>query len=137
MNIHCLTVANDEIRIRKGFSGADWWLREEVGEVIVEVRVAKMSCREYEVCLAVHEIVESCLWWFRNGCDVSKVDIFDADFEKQHPENHGIEAGDADSPYGVEHTVATCCERAVFAFLKLIRPEMGSWSDYDMELGAL
>lgn len=129
MNIHVLTIPNDEIRKRAGFTGADWWFDENDD---IQIRVAQMSCREREMALAIHEAVEAVICHFHH-VDVANVDAFDAHFEKMHPENHGLDAGDAPHcPYGREHMAATACERVV-----AMEIGVGSWKEYDDEVGKL
>jgi hypothetical protein len=134
MNIHCRTVSASEIRERKNFSGADWWF-DENGDL--QVRIEPLGNLAREKALMIHEITEALAWHAQHGTDVSLVDEFDAKFEAEHPENHGLEAGDADgAPYSVHHTVATCAERALWGFLLQLDPVVGSWSSYDLELGS-
>lgn len=135
MNITVKTVPNEEIKLRRGFTGADWWF-DENGDL--EIRIAKMSSLSREKCLIVHELVEALCYHAKHGTDVSAVDEFDAVVEEAEPEKHGIDAGDQPGcPYLVEHTVATSAERAVFAHLSPLDPTLGSWREYDDELGAL
>lgn len=131
MNIHCLVIPNEEIKQRAGFTGADWWF-DEKGDL--QIRIAQMSSREREMSLAVHEIVECILAKF-HGVKAEDVDAFDEAVEKT-PEgaaNHGIDAGDLPGcPYSREHMAATACERVVAMELGI-----GSWREYDDELGSL
>jgi hypothetical protein len=126
MNIHCLTIPNDDIRARKGFTGADWWFDEQ-GDL--QVRVAKMSSWDREMALAVHEIVEAILAK-SHRVTVQQVDEFDAANEG---DDHGLNAGDmAGCPYYREHQAATACERVVAMELQI-----GDWGSYDEELARL
>jgi len=135
MNIYILTIPNEEIAERAGFSGADWFF-DTNGDL--QIRIAKMSNLSREKCLIVHEMVESLLFHAKHGTDVSAVDEFDRVVEEAAPEKHGIDAGDQkDCPYAKEHAIAICAERAVFAHLSGIDPGLGSWREYDDELGAL
>lgn len=130
MNIHILTVPNEQIKERASFSGADWWF-DDNGDL--QIRVAQMSSDDREFALIVHELVESLLWKLRWGTDVSPVDEFDARIEEAAPERHGIDAGDQPGcPYGFEHSIATACERAFVS-----GADIGSWKEYDDELAAL
>jgi len=134
MNIFCKTVSKSEIRQRRGFTGADWWF-DENGDLQVRIEALGNSAREK--CLALHEICEALAFHAKHGTDVSAVDEFDSKFEAEYPENHGLEAGDADGcSYAAEHTTATCAERALWAHLFLLDPSIGSWAAYDKELGA-
>ena len=128
MDIYIKTVPNEEIEQRAGFTGADWWFDENED---LQVRIAKMSNPAYEKGLAIHEMVEA-LHCQLQGITVKQVDEFDTQFEKEYPENHGIEAGDAPNcPYAKPHSLATAPERVYIA-------EAGvCWSDYDIELGVL
>jgi hypothetical protein len=135
MNIHILTIPNEEIKARAGFTGADWYF-DDAGDL--QIRIAKMSSLDREKCLALHEMCEALVFHAKHGPDVSAVDEFDSAFEAAHPENHGLEAGDADGcSYAVEHALATSVERALFTYLAMLHPDIGSWSAYDRELGAL
>lgn len=130
MNIHILTVSNDQIKERAGFTGADWFFSEN-GDL--QIRVAEMSSRDREFCLILHELCESLLWRLRHGTDVSAVDEFDARVEEAAPERHGIDAGDQPGcPYALEHSAASACERIIATHLNI-----GSWKEYDDELAAL
>lgn len=135
MNVHILTIPNEEIKERAGFTGADWWF-DVNGDL--QIRIAKMSSLSREKCLIVHELVEALCYHTKHGTDVSAVDEFDRVVEEATPEKHGIDAGDLKGcPYLVEHALATCAERAVFAHLSGIDPSLGSWREYDDELSAL
>lgn len=130
MNIHILTVPNEQIKERKGFTGADWWY-DDAGDL--QVRIAQMSSWDREMCLAGHEMFEAILWFKKHGADVSAVDEFDARVEEATPEKHGIDAGDLPGcPYAMEHSAATAAERIMATHL-----DIGSWREYDDELGAL
>jgi hypothetical protein len=132
MDIHILVIPNEEIKKRKGFTGADWWFEyPEEGKVVLQIRVAQMSSREREAALIVHEMVEAILCHF-HGVTVEQVDAFD---ELAEADDHSVDAGDLPGcPYGKEHTTATIAERAVFNELQ---PNIGAWTPYDDELGNL
>lgn len=130
MNIHILTVPNEQIKERRGFSGADWWF-DDAGDL--QVRIAQMSSWDREMALAVHEFIEAVLWRKAHGTDVTPIDEFDEVIEEATPERHGIDAGDQlGCPYIIEHGLATACERIVAS-----RLDIGAWKDYDDELAAL
>lgn len=130
MNIHILTVPNEQIKERQGFTGADWWA-DENGDI--QIRIAQMSSWDREMCLAIHECAEAILWFKNHGADVSAVDDFDKVIEEVTPERHGIDAGDQPGcPYALEHSAATAVERIMATHL-----EIGSWKQYDDELSAL
>jgi hypothetical protein len=129
MDIYIKTVPNEQIKERHGFTGADWWY-DENGDL--QVRVAEMSSWDREMKLAVHEMVEAILCK-KHGVTVAQVDEFDTQFEKDHPTNHGIEAGDSlGCPYLREHNAAIACER-------IVASELGPdpWILYDAELAKL
>jgi hypothetical protein len=129
-NIYILTVPNEEIKKRKGFTGADWWW-DENGDLQVRVAAELKDWRRI-ASLQIHEAVEA-LCTKAHGVTVAQVDAFDRKFEATHPDNHGIEAGDAPGcPYAREHTAATACERVVFMEL-----DAGSWKEYDDAVGKL
>ena len=128
MDIHIKVVSKEEIRLRKGFTGADWWFNE-FGNL--QVRIEKMSKPEYEKALAIHEMLEA-LHCQLLGITGKQVDDFDTAYEKEHPDLHGLEAGDAPGCcYAVPHSLATAPERVYAACAGII------WSEYDLELGAL
>ena len=129
MNIHALVVSKDEIKKRKGFTGADWW-KDENGDL--QIRVEAMTNRRH-IPLIIHEIVEAVLF-FEHGKNIEDTDKFDKNIQENPDDVLGdIEAGDLPGcPYAREHTAATACERVVFMELPC-----GSWKEYDLELAAL
>ena len=131
MNIVAKIVGKEEIKCRKGFTGADWWIDEDG---TLQVRVEQLASYGRTMSLMLHEIVEAVLCK-QHGVTVDMVDKFDRKFEDENPANHGIEAGDApECPYGSEHAVATACERMVAASMGM--GVCDSWSEYDKELAS-
>lgn len=130
MNIHALIVSKEEIKKRKGFTGADWWF-DEHGDLQVRIEHLASPCREQSLLL--HEISEAQACYLL-GISVKQVDDFDRAYENLHPENHGLDAGDAQGcPYAGPHTVATACERMLFYLAG--GPTHDSWKSYDIEVG--
>jgi hypothetical protein len=128
MDIHCQVVDNEEVKLRAGFTGADWWF-DYWGNL--QVRVAKMDNKEHENTLAIHEIYEAMVCKLK-GITVKQVDEFDKSFEEAHPENHGLDSGDyPECPYAFAHSMATAPER-VYAALAGI-----CFKEYDDIVGAL
>jgi hypothetical protein len=127
MNIGILVVPNEEIKKRKGFTGADWWFDED-GDL--QIRIAKMSNPIFEKALSIHEMDEA-LHCQLQGITVKQVDDFDKLMEEKYPENHALNAGDEPGcPYAKAHSFATAPERVYIA-------EAGvSWKLYDDEVGS-
>lgn len=127
MNIHILSVPNDDIKLRKGFTGADWWWEEE-GNLQVRVASELTDWRE-RACLMIHEAAEA-LMCKHNGVTVAKVDAFDAQFKGENEID--VNAGDDPAaPYRLEHTYATAIERVLSGVLEV------DWKSYDERLSKL
>lgn len=127
MNIHILSVPNEDIKIRKGFTGADWWW-DEAGDLQVRVATELEDWRE-RMALAMHEAAEA-LMCKHNGVTVDQVDVFDEKFKGDNEID--VNAGDEpDSPYKLEHTYATAIERILTGVLGV------DWKSYDTRLGKL
>lgn len=127
MNISIKTVPNDEIRVRKGFTGADWWFTPE-GDLEVRVAAELTDWRE-AMALAVHEASEA-LMCRHLGITVAQVDAFDSKFKKEN--EYDINAGDEpDAPYRLPHTYATAIERILTGVLDV------DWFSYDRRLEKL
>jgi hypothetical protein len=126
-NIHILTVSNEEIKKRKGFTGADWWWDDED---TLQIRVAaELEDWRERAALMLHEAFEALLCK-HNGVTVAQVDEFDAKFKGENEID--VNAGDeSDAPYRLEHTYATAIER-VFTGAAGV-----DWKAYDTRLGLL
>ncbi len=129
MNIHVLTVPNEEIKHRQGFTGADWWW-DEAGDLQVRVAAELTDWRE-AMALAIHEAAEA-LMCKHLGVTVQQVDDYDARFEREHPDDRTTNVGDIlDCPYRTPHNAATAMERTLTTVLEV------PWQDYDDRLAAL
>jgi hypothetical protein len=129
MNIHILTVPNEEIKIRKGFTGADWWW-DESGDLQVRVASELEDWRE-RAALMIHEAGEA-LMCRHLGVTVAQVDDFDAKFEREHPGDGTTNVGDiSDCPYRLPHNAATAMERVLTTVLNV------EWQAYDDRLSKL
>ena len=119
------SVPNEDIKLRKGFTGADWWFEDET----LHVRVAlELEWRE-RMALAVHEISEAILCKYL-GITHEQVDEFD--LTQQENELHGLNAGDEpNAPYRLPHTFATAIERIMTGVMDV------DWSSYDERLSKL
>ena len=127
MNIHILTVPNEQIKERHGFTGADWWF-DAKGDLQVRVAAELEDWRE-AMALAMHEAAEA-LMCKHNGVTVAQVDIFDERFKGDNEID--VNAGDeSDAPYRLEHTYATAIERILTGVLGV------DWKAYDTRLGKL
>lgn len=124
MNMNVLVIPNSEMRPE--VDGCDWFY-DDTGNL--EVRIAPLSCWEMETCLAIHELIESILCK-KAGISQTEVDQFDLKFDRDHPNEPDIGAGDdPDAPYHRQHIVATTIERIVAGELNL------NWEEYEKELG--
>ena len=111
--------------MRPEVDGVDWFW-ESNGDL--QVQVAPMSDWRYEVLLGLHEAFEA-VCCKHLGVSQAAVDKFDQQFDKDHPNEPDLNAGDDPlAPYDRAHTVATACER-VLAFALDVQ-----WGDYDTEL---
>jgi hypothetical protein len=125
MNIYALVVPNEEIRKRKGFTGADWWF-DKKGDL--QVRIAsEIKKPEWIEALMIHEVFEAILSKLL-GITVKQIDDFDTEYEKGDGcYNHGLDAGDAPGcPYSVPHSLATAPERIYAAMVPGF-----CWREYD------
>jgi hypothetical protein len=128
MDIHIQVVSKEEIKLRKGFTGADWWF-DYWGNL--QIRIEKMKNPQHEIALSIHEMEEA-LYSKLLGITVKQVDDFDEGYEKTHADNHGLNAGDAPGcPYAIPHSLATSPERTYAAMAGIC------WEDYDKEVGDL
>lgn len=127
MNIFIKSVPNDEIKLRHGFTGADWWW-DEAGDLQVRVASELEDWRE-RMALAIHEASEA-LMCKHNGVTVAQVDEFDAAFKGEHVVD--VNAGDdPKAPYRLEHTYATAIERVLTGAMGV------DWLAYDTRLSKL
>jgi hypothetical protein len=127
MNIICKTVPNEEIKLRRGFTGADWWTD---ADGTLQVRVAKEIGNQREIsCLIIHEIFEAMLC---HHMDIphEAVDAFDAEYQRTHEID--LNAGDENNaPYRVPHNYATAVERIMAGVLAV------KWKPYDDKLSKI
>lgn len=129
MNITIKTVPNEAIKVRHGFTGADWWW-DEAGDLQVRVAAELTDWRE-AMALAMHEAAEG-LMCKHLGVTVAQVDDYDAKFEREHPGDGTTNVGDLhDCPYRLPHNAATAIERVLAGVLGV------SWQDYDDRLAKL
>ena len=126
-DILMLTVPNEQIKQRRGFTGADWWWQEN-GNLQVRVAAELTDWRE-RACLAVHEITEAIMCRYL-GITVQQVDEFDSAYQAAHAVD--LNAGDEpDCPYRIPHTFATAIERVLAGVLGV------NWKAYDDRLSVL
>lgn len=127
-NIVVKTVPNEEIKIRHGFTGADWWWEGDT----LQVRVAaELTDWKERAALIVHEVAEALI--SRDmGITVTQVDDYDAKFEREHPGDGTTNVGDIDDcPYRQPHNYATAIERVLASAMNI------SWQNYDDRLSQL
>ena len=129
MNISIRSVPNEEIKLRHGFTGADWWF-DGWGHLEVRVALELTDWRE-RACLIVHEVTEAIMCQHL-GITVAQVDDYDAKWEAEHPGDSSTDVGDIDDcPYRVPHNYATAIERILAGVLGV------SWREYDDRLGKI
>ena len=126
MNIDVRTVPNDEIKLRMGFTGADWWWQGGV----LQVRVAAEIEDKHEItCLITHEVTEALLC-YHMGIPQSEVDAFDKEYQQTHAVD--LNAGDElRAPYRLPHCYATAIERIMAGVLDV------KWKQYDDKLSVI
>jgi len=119
MNILIKTIPHAEHRYE---TVGDWWF-EPCGDL--QIRVSDMGNDDYEILVALHELVEVILCK-KHGVKPEDVDAFDKAFEAARAEDNDEEPGDQpDAPYRKEHLFATGIE-------KLLAAELGvDWKTYD------
>jgi len=124
MKIVIETIPHREHRPEAGDTVGDWYERDGV----LNIKVSKLSCDDYEFLVAVHELVERFLC-NHAGISEEQVDKFDKNWE----EHEGIEEAGDDSkaPYHHQHIIAGVVER-------LVAEELGvNWNDYSDEVISL
>lgn len=123
MNINIQVIPESEMRAE--VNGADWFW-DDKGDL--QVRVSPMSDWRRETLLGLHEAIEA-VCCKHLGVSQQCVDEFDMAYDKAHPDEADLNAGDDPlAPYDRAHTLATCCERALAFALDV------QWGDYDKEL---
>lgn len=127
MNITIKTIPNEEIKLRHGFTGADWWWDEDGN---LEVRVAsEIGDWREEACLAMHEASEA-IMCEHLGITQEDVDKFDAKYQAEHAVD--LNGGDEpDAPYALPHMYATAIERIMAGVLQV------KWKPYDDKLSVI
>lgn len=126
MNIVIQTVPNDQIKARKGFTGADWFWNEDGN---LQVLVANLGDWREEACLALHEAAEA-IMCKHLGITQQAVDEFDAKYQAEH--DIDLNAGDENfAPYRIPHTYATAIERILAGVLDV------KWKEYDDKLSII
>lgn len=132
MKIFIETVANEEIKKRKGFGGADWWWEADPdgnGENL-QVRVAEELSEREQMALAMHETAEA-LMCAHDGVTTEDVDAFDA-LHLADEKDPAFNSGDQpDAPYREQHTFATAIERILTGYFGI------DWKAYDEALSKL
>lgn len=105
------------------------WFYDKNGDL--HIRVSKMSDWRFEVCMAVHELVEVLLCK-QAGISQQAVDKFDMEFEKNRKKGSLDEPGDSDkAPYRIQHGIACGVERILGTLLGI------SWNKYANEVETL
>lgn len=107
----------------------DWQMNKETGDILITT--SKMGDWRKEVCVHIHEFVESMLCLARNIRE-EDVDKFDMEYEKNRLSGDISEPGNhPDAPYFKEHQVATRIEQILAAELGV------DWHDYEKTINDL
>lgn len=128
LNVTIRTIPHEEHRYP---TVGDYW-DGHLGTKII--RVSEMCNEDYELLVAVHELIEQHLCKKR-GIKEPDITAFDVKFEKERDEGkHPADAEpgfDPKAPYVKEHTFATKIE-------KLLAKELGvDWDTYDKTVMSL
>ena len=96
----------------------DWQTRHHDAAVVIYV--SELGSWRFELCVAVHELIEAFLC-IQDGVTEEAVDKFDKAFVQRD-----AEPGDSpDAPYERQHCIATGFERILAALLKI------KWQEYE------
>ncbi len=113
---------------RPEVDGCDWYY-DEAGDL--QIRISPMSCEAYEHALILHELFEA-LACRHDGVTQKQVDDFDLAYDKAHPNEPDLGAGDdPEAPYHKQHNLATVVDRLFISSCGL------KWADYDSELASI
>lgn len=118
-------------------TAGDWWweaVAKDHKEHVLNIRISFLGDWRYEMAIALHELVEV-LVCKAKGISQKAVDTFDAQYERDRARGkYSAEqepGDDPDSPYHLEHSVATAVER-IFIFAV-----GASWKEYDAAVMSL
>lgn len=126
IELHVRTIDHDSQRYD---TVGDWVYGNQPGEF--HVTVSNMGNRDYEFCVAIHELVEAYLLRKR-GVTQRQVDEFDNNFEANRPDGNIEEPGfDITAPYYKEHFFATGLEMLLAEKLNL------NWQEYESTVNSL
>jgi hypothetical protein len=131
MNIICKVVPNEEVKLRAGFTGADWWWEADGTKWgLLQVRVASEIEDPAQIAsLEAHEISEAIMCRY-SGITHQKVDVFDSAYQRTH--SIDLNSGDEpDCPYRLPHTFATAIERILTGYQHV------DWKAYDDKLSKI
>lgn len=105
LNINIKTIPHSEHRYP---TCGDYWVDENG---VQQVRVSDMNNPDYEILVAIHELIELYLCQKR-GIKEEGITAFDVEFENNRVEGNVDEPGDdKNAPYRKEHFFATNVER--------------------------
>jgi hypothetical protein len=115
---------------RKEVDGVDWFW-DKKGNLQVRISPITQGNWRDEMLLAIHETVEALICRHLN-ISQKAVDTFDQAYDKAHPNDPDLDAGDDPlAPYNRPHCLATCVERALAYALDV------QWGEYDQRLASL
>ena len=98
------------------------------------IRVSRMKNPDYELLIAVHELIESYLV-AKAGISLDEIDKFDLKFEEERAQGlHSDTAEPGDdpgAPYRSQHQIATLIEKVLARSLDI------DWGEYSSEVDSL
>lgn len=111
---------------RPEVDGVDWFYDNNGN---LQVRISPLGDWREEALLGLHEAFEAVVCKHL-GISQQAVDKFDQDYDKAHPNEPDLNAGDDPlAPYDRAHCVATAAERMLAFALDV------QWGEYDKHLG--
>lgn len=110
------------------------WFFEPTGDQSLLIRVSETGNWKWNMCIAVHELVEA-IMCTANNVTQEQVDVFDKDWKP----NYGFQepGDDPKAPYYGEHQTAMYIEHQLFDFMVDDREEPDLWDSYETKLEEL
>lgn len=119
LHIHIKTIPHKDHRYE---TVGDWFWDKE-GHL--QIRVSDMGDSDYELAVALHELIEVALC---KSADVSEAEV--DHFDKKWKDG-GEPGDDPKAPYHKQHVTASICERAIAQCLEI------DWNDYERTIDSL
>lgn len=105
----------------------DYWTNRDGS---IEIRVSQLPLSDYELLIALHELIE--YWLVKNQISEDSINQFDKQFEaSRQPGNEDEPGDDPNATYRKQHLLATGVE-------KIIAAELGiDWKAYEAAVNSL